>query len=144
MYDEKVEIYEEENNYWSKTVDAGPWKVFAIIGMILGIVSIVLAFIATISAFGADYEGYAAYINIYGDDFEVNYTAMLTFFMVPVYAMSFAFTTGVPGLVFSILGRKSINNKGKAVVGIILSPIGMALAGLAYIILIALMVSSIM
>ena len=143
MYDEKVEIYEED--YIEEgPKDTGPWKVFAIIGMILGIASIALAFIAICSAFVADYEGYASYMYTYGDDYATSYTAMFTFFAAPVYAMSFAFTTGIPGLIFSILGRKSINNKGKAVTGIILSPIGMALAGLAYIILIALMVSAIM
>ncbi len=143
MYDEKVEIYEEDN-FEEGPKDSGPWKVFAIIGMILGIVSIVLAFISICSAFAADYDGYASYMYMYGDDYAASYTAIFTFFAVPVYAISFAFTTGIPGLVLSILGKKSINNKGKAVVGIILSPIGLALAGLAYIILIALMVSSLM
>ena len=66
--------------------EQGPWKVFAILGLVFGIVGLVF--------FWATYAG-------------------------PALAAT--------GLVFSILGKKSVSKKGMATAGLVLSIVGLAL-----------------
>lgn len=87
----------QENEVQTPVQEEGPWKVFATLGLVFGIVGLVLSF-----AYGA--------------------------------GMGFA----VPGLVFSILGKKSVINGGKAKTGLVLNIIAIALAIIAFIAIVVL------
>ena len=84
----------------------GPFKVFAIIGLALGIFSFVLS----------------STINILS-------------FVLSIIPFAGLFCFWIPGMVFSILGIKSKDNRGKAITGLVFSSVALLITAL-YIVLI--------
>ena len=125
MYNEEIlDIYDEELK------DVGPWKVFAIIGLILSIIALVLGPISVLFALFSDYDAYIWYLTQYNDQLLANSYIFFT-----ALEISYGLTFGAAGLILSILGKKSTKQKGKAVKGIIISVIGLALNIIALLIM---------
>ena len=98
LRDQEAEVIDADDA--SVSEDNGPWKVFALIGFILGIISL---------------AGSILFIGL---------------------------TTGVPGIVFSILGKKSSNptRKSQAAKGLKMSIWGLILSVVVYIVFIVVLV----
>lgn len=92
------------------------WDVFANLGLILGIVGIIANFLAIIIAANPDLLDIAVSFLSIGE-------------------------MAIPGLVFSILGKKSLLKSGKAKVGIALNIIGIILSVIAVIVYVVVLIT---
>ncbi len=118
------------NNYYNNNGnnsgdDPGPWKVFAIVGFSIGIVAIVLGGLAGLYSF-------LALININSQN--VNYAL---FASLSVLFFIYGIASGVPAIVFSVLGLRSTRRVDKAKTGLILSVVGTGIAFVSFIMAIA-------
>lgn len=95
----KVESYSADSGVSIVPKEKGAFKVFALLGMIFGIVNMSLTLLSIIS----DITGLSYLIALLGIEL------------------------AVPGFVFSIIGKKSITNHGKAVFGFIANLVCMIL-----------------
>ena len=120
-----------DSTFIENSKDTGPWKVFAIIGMIASIFALILGPISLFYALLSDYNAYAWYIIEYNEPL-----IAYSYIFFAAIEIGYGLSLGGIGLVLSVLGKKSTKQKSKAKKGIIFSSIGLALNILALVIMI--------